>query len=33
MRGGRKSEELVPGICVVLSTRVCSDSKPEFLLG
>ena len=33
MRGGRKLEELLPCICVVLSARVCSDSKPESFVG
>ena len=33
MRGGRKLEELVPCICVVLSARFCSDSKPESFVG
>ena len=33
MRGGRKLDELVPCTCVVLSARVCSDSKPESFVG
>ena len=33
MRGGRKLEQLVPFICVLVSTRVCSDSKPESFVG
>ena len=34
MRGGRKLEELVPCICVLLLSKcVCSNSKREYFVG